>query len=151
MGGWDTHTDNFGAMKNLLPVLDKGFAPCWRTWPQRGLLAARSSSGTASSAARRRSTGTRPGTAGGTTTRWSTRAWSPAAGSRAARWSAPATTKGEKVQGPAGLSWDLAASIYKLLGIDPTDRLPHPQGCVAYVTPLASGAVPSGGLLTEIM
>jgi len=43
------------------------------------------------------------------------------------------------------------ASIYKQLGIDPMGRLPHPQGCVAYATPLATGQVPSGGLLTEIM
>jgi hypothetical protein len=47
--------------------------------------------------------------------------------------------------------WDLTASIYKLLGIDPKDALPHPQGCVAYVSPLANGTVQSGGLLTEVM
>jgi hypothetical protein len=41
--------------------------------------------------------------------------------------------------------------MYKLMGIDPLGKLPHPQGCVAYVTPLASGDVPSGGILTEIM
>ena len=59
--------------------------------------------------------------------------------------------KGEKVKDRPVYPWDLSASIYKLLGIDPTDRLPHPQGCVAYVTPLASGTLPSGGLLKEIM
>jgi hypothetical protein len=59
--------------------------------------------------------------------------------------------KGEKVKDRPVYAWDLAASIYKLLGIDHTARLPHPQGCVAYVTPLASGALPSGGLLKEIM
>jgi hypothetical protein len=30
-------------------------------------------------------------------------------------------------------------------------KLPHPHGCVAYVTALASGELQSGGLLTEIM
>ena len=39
----------------------------------------------------------------------------------------------------------------ELLGIDPHGRLPHPQGCVAYVSPLAGGNLLSGGLLTEIM
>src|ERR1041385_5977529 len=34
--------------------------------------------------------------------------------------------------------WDLAASAYKLLGIDPHGNLPHPQGCVAYVSPAAA-------------
>jgi len=43
------------------------------------------------------------------------------------------------------------ASIYKLLGINPTDRLPHPQGCVAYVTQMSKGDRPTGGLLKEIM
>jgi hypothetical protein len=41
--------------------------------------------------------------------------------------------------------------MYKLLGIDPQGKLPHPQGCTAYVSPLAAGNVQSGGLLTEIM
>ena len=43
--------------------------------------------------------------------------------------------------------WDLTSSIYTLLGINPTDRLPHPQGCVAYVTPPSKGDRPTGGLL----
>jgi uncharacterized protein (DUF1501 family) len=47
--------------------------------------------------------------------------------------------------------WDLSASMYTLLGIDPDSRLPHPHGCVAYVTPRTGGEIPSGGLLKEIM
>ena len=38
MDGWDTHTDNFGAMKNLLPMLDKGFAALMEDLAERGLL-----------------------------------------------------------------------------------------------------------------
>ncbi|MGD0897568.1 MAG: DUF1501 domain-containing protein [Thermoguttaceae bacterium] len=60
-------------------------------------------------------------------------------------------SRGEQVQKRPIYPWDLSASMYRLLGIDPMGKLPHPQGCVAYVTPLASGDVPSGGLLTEIM
>ncbi len=59
--------------------------------------------------------------------------------------------RGERVKDRPVYPWDLNASIYKLLGIDPNDKLPHPQGCVAYVSPLATGAVQTGGLLTEIM
>ena len=58
---------------------------------------------------------------------------------------------GEEVKERPVYPWDLTGSIYRLLGIDPHGRLPHPQGCVAYVTPLAGGKVPSGGLLKEIM
>ena len=59
--------------------------------------------------------------------------------------------RGEAVQERPTYPWDLSASLYRLLGIDPMGRLPHPQGCVAYVTPLGAGDVPSGGLLDEIM
>jgi hypothetical protein len=59
--------------------------------------------------------------------------------------------RGEHVKDRPVYPWDFTASIYKLLGIEPTERLPHPQGCVAYVTPLATGSLPSGGLLREIM
>lgn len=59
--------------------------------------------------------------------------------------------RGEAVKERPVYPWDLSASMYKLLGIDPLGKLPHPQGCVAHVTPLASGEIPSGGMLTEIM
>jgi hypothetical protein len=59
--------------------------------------------------------------------------------------------RGENLRDRPVYPWDLAAGIYKLLGIDPQGKLPHPQGCVAYVSPIAGGAVQSGGLLTEIM
>jgi len=47
--------------------------------------------------------------------------------------------------------WDLWASVYKLLGIDPDGPLPDPSGCVVPVSPIASGKVPTGGILSEIM
>ena len=54
-------------------------------------------------------------------------------------------------QGAAGLSLGpLGEHVYPS-GDRPRGRLPHPQGCAAYVTPLASGGVQSGGMLTEIM
>jgi len=59
--------------------------------------------------------------------------------------------RGENLRDRPVYPWDLAAGIYKLLGIDPQGKLPHPQGCVAYVTPLATGSLPSGGVLQEIM
>ena len=59
--------------------------------------------------------------------------------------------RGEAVRDRPVYPWDLSASIYKLLGIDPHGKLPHPHGCVAYVSPASGGAMPGGGLLTEIM
>ena len=73
MGGWDTHTDNFNAMKNLADPLDKGLRhACSRTWHSAVCSRAPSSSVTANSAAPRKSTGRRPGTAADTIIPWST-------------------------------------------------------------------------------
>ena len=58
--------------------------------------------------------------------------------------------KGETVKDRPCYPWDLAASIYHQLGIDHNKRLPHPQGRVAYITPLVLGTIASGGLLEEI-
>jgi hypothetical protein len=56
-GWWDTHTDNFGAVKANLPVFDQGFASLMEDLAQRGCWKAPSSSGTASSAGHPRSPG----------------------------------------------------------------------------------------------
>jgi len=47
--------------------------------------------------------------------------------------------------------WDLLASIYELLGIDPEEKLPHPQGLTVRATPSAADGVQTGGRLKEIM
>jgi hypothetical protein len=151
MGGWDTHTDNFGEMKKLLPVLDKGFSTLLEDLAQRGLL---------------QSTIVVWYGEFGRTPKVD---WNPpwnggrhhypdvyscvvaGGGFRGGAVVGSSDDKGEKVKDRPVHAWDLSASIYKLLGIDHTARLPHPQGCVAYVTPLASGTLPSGGLLKEIM
>jgi hypothetical protein len=72
-------------------------------------------------------------------------------GFRGGRALGASDAKGERVKDRPVYPWDLSASMYQLLGIDPGGRLPHPQGCVAYVTPLAKADVPTGGLLKEVM
>ena len=47
--------------------------------------------------------------------------------------------------------WDLIASMYELLGIDPFGTLPHPEGKLAHVSPLADSGIETGGILREIM
>ncbi len=150
-GGWDTHRENFEAMKKMLPVLDSGFATLLEDLAQRGLLestivlwigefgrtpkvateppweSGRHHYGTCFSAV----------VAGG--------------GFKGGTVVGSSDWRGERVASRPVYPWDLSASIYKLMGIDPAGRLPHPQGCVAYVTPLAGGDVPSGGMLSEIM
>jgi hypothetical protein len=150
-GGWDMHTDIFGALKTMLPMLDAGFAALLDDLAQRGLL---------------QTTIVVWCTEFGRTPRISYEApWNggrhhygtvfsavvAGGGFRGGAVVGATDDKGEHVKERPVYPWDLSASIYRLLGIDPLGRLPHPQGCVAYVTPLATGAVPSGGPLNEIM
>jgi hypothetical protein len=59
--------------------------------------------------------------------------------------------RGERVQERPVYPWDLIASIYELLGIDPEEKLPHPQGLTVRATPSAADGVETGGRLEEIM
>jgi hypothetical protein len=151
MGGWDTHNDNFGAMKNLLPVLDRGFATLLEDLAQRGLLASTVVVWYGEFGRTPKIDWAAPWNGGRHHYPEAYSCVVAGGGFRGGALVGSSDAKGEKVKDRPVYPWDLAASIYKLLGIDHTARLPHPQGCVAYVTPLASGALPSGGLLKEIM
>ena len=59
--------------------------------------------------------------------------------------------KGEDVNDRPVYPWDLAGSLYELLGIDPNAKLPHPQGLTVRLTPSVEDGMPTGGRLTEIM
>jgi hypothetical protein len=150
-GGWDTHRDNFGRMKALCPPLDQGFSALLEDLAQRGLLDStivtwfgefgrtpkidpkppwdngRHHYGNAQSVV----------VAGG--------------GFKGGHVVGSTDAKGEFPKDRTLYPWDLSASMYTLLGIDPQSRLPHPHGCVAYVTPSTGGELPTGGLLKEIM
>jgi hypothetical protein len=151
MGGWDTHTDNFGAMKRLLPVLDGGFATLLDDLAQRGLLES--------------TVVTWFGEFGRTPKVYLEPPWFggrhhygrcfsavvAGGGFQGGHVVGSSDYRGEQVKERPVYPWDLIASIYQLLGIDPLGKLPHPQGCVAYVSPIATGEVPTGGPLNEIM
>jgi len=150
-GGWDTHKQHFEKMASMLPILDQAFSALLEDLSARGLLdetivfwggefgrtpkiakeppwnGGRHHFGAAFSCVVAGG-GFKGGTVVGSTDR-----------------------TGEHVRSRPVYPWDLTASIYTLLGIDPLGRLPHPRGCVARVTPLGTGEVPSGGLLWEIM
>ena len=151
MGGWDTHTDNFGAMKNLLPVLDKGLSSLLEDLAQRGLLASTIIVWYGEFGRTAKVDWAAPWNGGRHHYPEVYSCVVAGGGFRGGAVVGSSDAKGEKVKDRPVYPWDLSASIYKLLGIDHTARLPHPQGCVAYVTPLASGNLPSGGLLKEIM
>ena len=151
-GGWDTHKDNFEAMRRKLPILDQAISRA-----ARGPGAARPAAIDRGHLVRRvrphpaRRQRGRPGSADATTGATAFSAVVAGGGFKGGQVLGSTDARGENVRDRPVYPWDLSASIYKLLGIDPHGRLPHPQGCVAYVSPLAGGTVQSGGLLTEIM
>ncbi len=59
--------------------------------------------------------------------------------------------RGEELKDRPVYPCDLIASIYELLGIDPTAKLPHPQGLPARVCPSPDEGVRAGGPLKELV
>ena len=150
-GGWDTHRDNFGRMKVLLPPLDQGFSALLEDLAERGLLESTIVTWFGEF-------GRTPKIAQGPPWDDGRHHYGPCmsavvagGGFKGGTLVGASDATGEQPKERPIYPWDLTASMYTLLGIDPMGRLPHPHGCTAYVTPVAGGDVPSGGLLTEIM
>jgi len=149
--GWDTHKKHFESMKKKLPVLDRGLSALLEDLSNKKLLD---------------STIVICGGEFGRTPRimWEP-PWNGGRGHFGAAFSylvAGGGFMGGKVVGETNIRgeivtkrpvypWDLSASIYHLMGIDPKGKLPHPRGSVAFVTPLSNAKVKSDGMLTEIM
>lgn len=150
-GGWDTHLKNFEAMPALCKDLDTAFSALLEDLAQRGLLDS--------------TVVVWQGEFGRTPKiDWSAQ-WQggrhhypnvftsvvAGGGFKGGKVIGASDERGETVKDRPCLPWDLCASIYRQLGIDHNKRLPHPQGRVAYVTPLVLGTIASGGLLDELV
>lgn len=148
---WDTHKKHFESMQRMLPDLDRSVSTLLTDLDQRGLLD---------------STIVWVGGEFGRTPKidWAApwnggrghygRAFThliAGGGFRGGQVVGATDKRGENVIDREIYPWDLTASMYELLGIDPAGTLPHPEGKLAYVSPLAAGGVESGGLLKEIM
>ncbi|OHB65906.1 MAG: hypothetical protein A2V70_10665 [Planctomycetes bacterium RBG_13_63_9] len=150
-GGWDTHRDNFGRMKVLLPPLDQGFSALLEDLDARGLLDSTIVTWFGEFGRTPKIAMEAPWDGGRHHYGLCMSAVVAGGGFRGGMVVGSSDAKGEKPKDRPVYPWDLSASMYTLLGIDPTGTLPHPHGCVAYVTPVASGSVQSGGLLSEVM
>ena len=149
--GWDTHKQHFQTMNRKLPELDKGLANLLQDLGDRGLLdstvvwvcgefgrtpkvqweapwnGGRNHFGKVFSAV----------VAGG--------------GFKGGHVIGASNKTGEEIVERPVYPADLLGSMYELLGIDGTAKLPHPQGQIVQVVPTAAEGVKSGGLLREIM
>jgi uncharacterized protein (DUF1501 family) len=151
-GGWDTHANHFDAMKQLLPTLDRGFSALLEDLAQRGLLSCTIVVCHGEFGRTPKVDMTAPWDGG--RHHWSACYCAVVAGGgfKGGAVVGESDAKGEYVKSRPVFPWDLAASMYKLLGIDPNGGLPRPQnGGAACVTPQAAGGIESGGMLTEIM
>jgi hypothetical protein len=150
-GGWDTHKDNFAAMRKMLPIQDQAMSALFEDLAQRGLLDSTVVTWYGEFGRTPRVANEAPWFGGRHHWGQAFSAVVAGGGFKGGHVLGSTDGRGENVRDRPVYPWDLAASIYKLLGIDPQGRLPHPQGCVAYVSPIASGTLQTGGLLTEIM
>ena len=150
-GAWDSHTDNFRAMRQLLPDLDTGLATLLAELSEHGLLdstivwccgefgrtpkidwgppwnGGRNHYGKVFSAL----------VAGG--------------GFKGGQVVGSSDAKGEEVKDRPVYPCDLLGSIYQLMGIDPERELPNPLGLPLTVAPTAADGIPMAGRLKELM
>ena len=151
-GGWDTEVKHFDVMNEKLPILDQGFSALLEDLSQRGLLESTIVVWFGEFGRTPQVYWEPPWFGGRHHWPYAYSCVVAGGGFKGGTVVGQSDEKGEHVKERPVYPWDLAASMYQLLGIDPAGRLPHPQGCgVAYVTPLAAGGVESGGMLTEIM
>ena len=149
--GWDTHKGHFQAMQRKLPELDKGMATLFQDLADRGLLD---------------STIVWWGGEFGRTPKIAWEApWNGGrhhfgkvfshvvggGGFKGGQIVGSSTEKGEEVKDRAVYPVDLIGSIYELLGVDTTAKLPHPQGMEVTVLASDTTASAAGGRLKEIM
>lgn len=149
--GWDTHKENFQAMRRNLPELDKGMATLIQDLSDRGLLD---------------STIVWWGGEFGRTPKVQWEApWNGGRGHWGRVFSAvlagggfqggqvigASDARGEEVKDRPVYPVDLIGSIYAQMGIPATMPLPNPEGLATSVLPTAKDGIKSAGLLKEIM
>ena len=150
-GGWDTHKENFQTMRRRVPEMDKGMAALLRDLAERGLLD--------------KTIVWWGGEFGRTPKIMWDAPWNGGRGHHGEVFSdvvagggfkggqvvGSSDAKGEEVKSRPVYPCDLLGSIYELLGIDTSAKLPHPQGLDVRVTPAAAEGISQGGRLREIM
>ena len=149
-GGWDTHKEHFETMRRKLPEFDRGLGALIADLANLGML--------------ERTIVWCLGEFGRTPrVQWEA-PWNGGRGHHGQVFSClvagggfqggqvvgASDAKGETVAERPVYPWDLIATIYQQLGIDPDGTLPHPQGLKVRVTPAASSEIPTGGRLTEL-
>lgn len=149
-GGWDTHKQHFQIMQRKLPEMDRGMATLLEDLTDRRLLD---------------QTIVWWGGEFGRTPKvlWDS-PWNggrnhfgnvfsmvlAGGGFRCGQVVGASNATGEEVKDRPVYPRDVIAAIYERMGVDPDDKLRHPQGHMVPVLPGSDEGVPTGGRLAEL-
>jgi uncharacterized protein (DUF1501 family) len=149
--GWDTHKENFQAMRRQLPEMDKGVATLIQDLSERGLLDSTIVWWGGEFGRTPKVMWEAPWNGG--RNHWGKvfSAMLAGGGFKGGQVVGSSDAKGEEVKERPVYPVDLIGSIYAQLGIEPTTKLPNPEGLPTFVMPQAADGIKSAGLLTEIM
>jgi hypothetical protein len=150
-GGWDTHKENFQAMRRKLPEVDKGMAALLSDLAERGLLASTIVWCCGEFGRSPKVAWEAPWNGGRHHYGKVFSALVAGGGFKGGQVVGSSDAKGETVKDRPVYPCDLIGSMYTQLGIDPDGNLPHPTGAATPATPGPAEGVNSGGRLKEIM
>jgi hypothetical protein len=150
-GGWDSHTDNFRAMRQLLPDLDTGLATLLAELSEHGLLESTIVWCCGEFGRTPKIDWGAPWNGGRNHYGKVFSALVAGGGFQGGRVVGSSDAKGEEVKDRPVYPCDLLGSIYELMGIDPEGKLPNPMDLPLTVTPTAVDGIPMAGRLQEIM
>jgi len=150
-GGWDSHTDNFKAMRQLLPDLDRGLATLLADLAEQGLLESTIVWCCGEFGRTPKIDWGAPWNGGRNHYGKVFSALVAGGGFKGGRVVGSSDAKGEEVKDRPVYPCDLLGSIYELMGIDPEGKLANPMGLPLTVTPTAADGIPMAGRLKEIM
>lgn len=149
--GWDTHKQHFQTMNRKLPEMDKGLATLLQDLSERGLLDS-TIVWWSGEFGRTPKVSWEPPWNGGRNHHGKVFSAVVAGGGfKGGHVVGASDAKGDEVKERPVYPADLIGGMYELMGIDANATLPHPQGQVVRVTPVAAEGVKTGGRLTEIM
>ncbi|MBI3948708.1 MAG: DUF1501 domain-containing protein [Armatimonadetes bacterium] len=149
--GWDTHKQHFQTVRRKLPEMDQGTAALIQDLSERGLLESTIVWWSGEFGRTPRVMWEPPWNGGRGHYGPVFSAMLAGGGFKGGHVVGASDAKGEQVKERPVYPCDLIASIYELMGIDPSGALPHPQGLDVRVMPTPAEGVASAGVLREIM
>jgi len=149
--GWDTHKQHFPTMNRKLPELDQGLATLLQDLSDRGLLGSTIVWCEGEFGRTPRVKWEAPSNGGRDHYGKVFSALVAGGGFKGGQVVGSSDARGEAVADRPVYPWDLTASMYELLGIDPDSTFPRNDDESVRLTPKITGAIKSGGRLKEIM